>query len=107
MRITVDGIPKEVSIGRSVDPSRWRPKANRAAGTKEESRTLNSHLETLVRNMDDVHTILIKENATITADLLKMRFLGQDIKRHYLIEIYLAIIERWKPCSAKDKSQAR
>lgn len=89
MRITVDGIPKEVSIGRSVDPSRWRPKANRAAGTKEESRTLNSYLETLVRNMENVHTALVKENATITAESLKMRFLGQDTKRHYLIEIYL------------------
>ncbi|SFC85036.1 Site-specific recombinase XerD [Parapedobacter composti] len=89
MRITVDGIPKEVSIGRSVDPSRWRPKANRAAGTKEESRTLNSYLETLVRNIEDVHTALVKENAVITAESLKMRFLGQDTKRHYLIEIYL------------------
>jgi Site-specific recombinase XerD len=89
LRITVDGIPKEVSISRSVDPSRWRPKANRAAGTKEESRTLNSYLETLVRNMENVHTALVKENATITAESLKMRFLGQDTKRHYLIEIYL------------------
>jgi len=89
MRITVDGIPKEISIGRSVDPSRWRPKANRAAGTKEESRTLNSYLETLVRNIEDVHTALVKGNAVITAESLKMRFLGQDTKRHYLIEIYL------------------
>ncbi|GGC47109.1 transposase [Parapedobacter defluvii] len=89
MRITVDGIPKEISISRSVDPSRWRPKANRAAGTKEESRTLNSYLETLVRNIEDVHTALVKENAVITAESLKMRFLGQDTKRHYLIEIYL------------------
>ena len=89
LRITVDGIPKEISISRSVDPSRWRPKANRAAGTKEESRTLNSYLETLVRNMENVHTALVKENATITAESLKMRFLGQDTKRHYLIEIYL------------------
>src|SRR5690606_40843558 len=60
LRITVDGIPKEVSISRSVDPSRWRPKANRAAGTKEESRTLNSYLETLVRNMENVHWIIVK-----------------------------------------------
>src|SRR5690606_12498914 len=89
MRIAVDGIPKEISIGRSVDPSRWRPKANRATGTKEESRTLNSYLETLVRNMDNVHTALVRENAAITAELMKMRFLGQDTKRHPLIDIYL------------------
>ena len=66
------------SAGRST--SRWRPKANRAAGTKEESRTLNSYLETLVRNIEDVHTALVKENAVITAESLKMRFLGQDTK---------------------------
>src|SRR5690606_39683988 len=71
MRITVDGIPKELSIGRSVDPARWRAKANRAAGTNEESRALNRYLETLEREMEDIHTALVRENATITAELLK------------------------------------
>ncbi|MDF2516655.1 MAG: recombinase [Sphingobacterium sp.] len=34
MRITVDGIPKEVSTGRECDPSKWNSEANRARGTK-------------------------------------------------------------------------
>ena len=89
MRITVDGIPKELSIGRSVDPARWRAKANRAAGTNEESRALNRYLETLEREMEDIHTALVRENATITAELLKRRFLGEDDETHSLIEIYL------------------
>lgn len=48
MRITVDGIPKEVSTGRECDPSKWNPKANRVKGTTETVKTLNSYLETLV-----------------------------------------------------------
>ncbi|VTR36704.1 Uncharacterised protein [Sphingobacterium thalpophilum] len=32
MRITLDGIPKEVSTGRECDPSKWNSKANRAKG---------------------------------------------------------------------------
>src|SRR5690606_14999348 len=89
MRITVDGIPKEFSIGRSVEPARWRAKANRAAGTNEESRALNRYLETLIRNMEDIHTALVRENAVITSELLKRRFLGVDDETHYLIEMYL------------------
>ncbi|MDF2476684.1 MAG: recombinase [Sphingobacterium sp.] len=45
MRITVDGIPKEVSTGRECDPSKWNSKANRVKGTTEAVKTLNSYLE--------------------------------------------------------------
>ncbi|WP_134090970.1 site-specific integrase [Olivibacter sp. XZL3] len=89
MRITVDGIPKEISTGRSCDPSRWKAKANRASGTKEESRTLNSHLDALVRKMENSHTLLIKDGVAVTAEQLKMHFLGKGIKQHFLMEIFL------------------
>ena len=35
LRITVDGIPKELSIKRTCDPDRWNSHAGRASGTKE------------------------------------------------------------------------
>ncbi|WP_134087750.1 site-specific integrase [Olivibacter sp. XZL3] len=89
MRITVDGIPKEISTGRSCDPSRWNTKANRASGTKEETKALNSHLDALERKLEDTHTVLIKERVAVTAELLKMHFLGKGIKHHFLMEIFL------------------
>ena len=81
MRITVDGIPKEISTGRSCDPSRWKAKANRANGTKEETKALNSHLDVLERKLEDTHTVLIKDGVVVTAELLKMHFLGKGIKQ--------------------------
>lgn len=40
--ITVSGIPREISIGKQCHPSRWQSKLNRARGTKEETKTLNT-----------------------------------------------------------------
>ncbi|HEX7903943.1 MAG TPA: Arm DNA-binding domain-containing protein [Chitinophagaceae bacterium] len=39
LRITVDGVPKEISIKRSWDAVRWNSDAGRASGTKEDSKT--------------------------------------------------------------------
>lgn len=89
MRITVDGAPKEISTGRSCEPFRWKAKANRASGTKEETRALNNHLDALVRKLEDTHTVLIKDGVAVTAELLKMHFLGEGIKHHFLMEIFL------------------
>jgi len=46
-RITVDGIPKELSTKRLCKPNRWNPAAERAFGTKEDARALNAYLDTL------------------------------------------------------------
>ena len=52
-------------------------------------------------------TALVKKNAVITAESLKMRFLGQDTKRHYLIEIYLDHNRKMETLLGKDTSPAR
>jgi len=38
MRITVDGIPKEISIGRKCDSVRWNAHACHMQGTKEDAK---------------------------------------------------------------------
>ena len=47
MRVTVDGIPKEISIGRKWDSSRWNQKVGRTNGTKEDAILLNAYLDIL------------------------------------------------------------
>jgi site-specific recombinase XerD len=89
MRITVAGLPKELSAGRECLPSRWCPKANRAIGNKEEVRTLNSYLDTLDRSIEKAHTDLIKESAAITAEAIKNKYLGKTERPHYLMEIFV------------------
>lgn len=47
MRITLGGIPKEVSTGNQCVPIKWNSKGNRAKGTKEDDKSLNSYLDVL------------------------------------------------------------
>ncbi|MGJ1484661.1 site-specific integrase [Sphingobacterium multivorum] len=88
MRITVEGIPKEVSTGRECDPSKWNSKANRAKGTTETVKTLNSYLDTLVRKVSTLHTAMIAAGEEITAESLKLRFQGKDIKRKNFLDVF-------------------
>lgn len=48
LRITVNGKRAEASAGREVDPKRWNSKAGRAIGTKEEVKSLNAYLDSLL-----------------------------------------------------------
>ncbi|MCT1525034.1 site-specific integrase [Sphingobacterium hotanense] len=89
MRITVDGVPKEVSTGRECDPSKWISKANRAKGTKEDVKTLNSYLDTVEHKVADIHLQMTKRGEDITAESIKLKYLGKDIKRKMLLTVFL------------------
>jgi|GEM_PF-7036697 len=87
MRITVDGVPKEVSTGRECDPTKWMSKANRAKGTKEDIKTLNAYL--------DIHLQMTKSREDITVESIKMKYLG-DIRRKTLLAVFLEHNEQMK-----------
>src|SRR5690606_40722637 len=78
MRITVVGEPKQVSIRRGCDPSRWNAKTNGAKGTKADSRGLNAYLDTLERKVADAHLQLVKDGTEITAQSLKLKYRGRS-----------------------------
>ena len=59
MRITVDGIPKEISTGRQCDPDRWNPNAGRIYGTREDVKLLNAYLDTLQAKVHEARLRLI------------------------------------------------
>jgi Site-specific recombinase XerD len=88
MRITVASEPKEISTGRECDPLRWNAKANRAKGTKEDIRNLNAYLDTLERKVANAHLQLVKDGTEITAETLKLKYLGKDMQQRYLMETF-------------------
>jgi len=69
-RITVDGISKEISLGRRIEPSKWNSNAGRAIGAKEDMRKLNSFLDTVQNNVYDARLQLLEKKREITAELL-------------------------------------
>jgi len=88
MRITVEGIPKELSAGRDCDPKKWSSRVNRGKGDREDTRLLNRHLESLETRIEEIHTRLIREGVKVTAQVIKNRYLGVADKPHYLMEVF-------------------
>lgn len=88
LRITVDGIPKELSTKRSCEPNRWNPAAERALGTKEDARALNAYSDTLQAKAYEAKRRLIESNQMITATALKDQLLGTDQRNKSLIKIF-------------------
>ena len=89
MRITINGHAKELSTGRSCEPSKWNSSANTAKGNKEQFKTLNSYLDTLEHKIAKSHLHLLKHVEEVTAEKLKLKYLGKDIQRNTLVSIFL------------------
>lgn len=76
LRITVDGIQKETSTKRKWEGSRWNQKIERATGTKEDAKALNSFLDSIRRKVEDYKIQLINRNTPITSQKLVDFVLG-------------------------------
>jgi site-specific recombinase XerD len=88
LRITVDGIPKEISTGRSCDPLKWNSNAGRCNGTKEDVKTLNAFLDTLQTKVYEVRRQLLEKNETITSDALKSVLKGRNENAKMILKIF-------------------
>ncbi len=88
MRITVDGVPKEISTGRQTDPDRWNANAGRIYGTKEDVKLLNVYLDTLQTKVYEVRRQLLERNEPITAERLKNILKGKDEKSKMVMEVF-------------------
>jgi hypothetical protein len=71
LRITVDGIPKEISTGRQCQPERWNANACHCNGTKEDARSLNAYLDILRTKVYEARRVLLEKNEMITAETLR------------------------------------
>lgn len=86
LRITIDGKPVEISASRKCEPELWNTKAGHMIGTKEDAKTLNSYLDKMKAGVTAAHTALCVEDAEISADSVKCKFLGKAEKTHTIIE---------------------
>ena len=88
LRITVDGVEKEMSAKRSWEPSRWSVKACRALGTKEDARSLNDYLDVLQNKVYDIRRHLIDRGKVITAIGIRDALSGEEQRRWMLMELF-------------------
>ncbi len=88
IRITVDGIPKEIAVKRECDPERWNCHTQRSRGTNEDARSLNEFLETLTRQIHEARRKLLETETPITAEILKSILTGTYEKPRMLLEVF-------------------
>ena len=102
MRITVNNsVAKEASVGRMCEPKDWISSVNRAKGTSESARTLNSYLDAIDRKVEQIHTNLKKMGMEITAETIMNKYLGKEEKPKFLMEIFTEHNEKMKASIGK------
>ncbi|TFF35501.1 site-specific integrase [Mucilaginibacter psychrotolerans] len=84
LRITVDGVSKELSTKRVWDPARWHVKSGRAQGTKEDAKALNVMLDTITLKAQEARRQLIEENRDISSQAIKDFLTGIDNRKMIL-----------------------
>jgi site-specific recombinase XerD len=88
LRITIDGIPKEISSKRTIQPERWDNKLQKVSGSSDEVKSLNAYLKTLEQKVYDAHHTIMKDKATATASSLKSKLQGTEERARMLILIF-------------------
>lgn len=104
LRITVDGIRKEISTACQCDPDRWNAYAGRVNGSKEDAKRSNEYLDTLQAKVYGVRRQLLDKNETIIAESLKNILKGTSEKM--ILEIFQQRNDQMKSLVGKDFSAA-
>jgi len=105
MRITVNGKRSEVTTGRECDPARWNIHFGRANGTKEDIRTFNAYLDDLQSKVFEAHRQLTIRDEIISADTIRDKFLGRDIKINSLLLLFEEHNNKMETLVGKDYSR--
>ncbi|MBA4057913.1 MAG: recombinase, partial [Marivirga sp.] len=94
LRLTIDGKRTEFSTQREIDPTKWNSKAGRAIATREETRQLNSFLETMQAQIYEAQRELLNKGREVTIKSVRNKMLGIEeevidpLKNKGLISVY-------------------
>lgn len=102
LRITVDGKRAELATSRECEPGLWNTKAGHMTGTKEDTKSFNAYLDKMKAGVTAAHTLLCVEDGDITAESVKLRYLGKAQKAHTLCEAIKVHNKNMKALVGKD-----
>jgi site-specific recombinase XerD len=98
LHITVNRKRVSLGINRSIDPDKWDGQLNGAKGRTKDIKQLNKYLDSLKHQIMDVFHELVSNNEEISAQKIKMAFLGEkeeEITLLYAHQLYNAkVMER-------------
>ncbi|MDB5142613.1 MAG: site-specific integrase [Mucilaginibacter sp.] len=85
LRLTVDGISKDVATKRQWDKLRWNPSAGRATGLKEDARALNGYLDVMCSKVYQAKKMLMDEDKMLITENLKNVLTGQAEEKRMIL----------------------
>ena len=89
VRLTINGERAEWTCQRNCDPVRWNQQSGRAIGNKDETKSLNQHLDAIQANIFQVQKEYTLRNESVAAAQVRAKILHEtEEKRHSLIEVY-------------------
>ncbi len=87
-RITVNGKKVNLSINQKADISSWDSKRQRIKGNSVNARSINLYLDEVKSDLVQSFRDLKAESKIVTPELVKARYLGEDIKIYSLVNIF-------------------
>jgi len=96
LRITVDGVRKEIAAKRNVLPDQWDAHAQKVIGRTPAVRMLNDYLETFKEEVRAAQHQLMKERQKVTSTSVKRKVTGADRKTKMLVPIFQEHNDRMK-----------
>lgn len=87
VRITVDGKRSEISLKRSVDSTKWDTVKGRVRGVSQPYQEINDFLDETYRKLLDCYTELKNAEEIITAERIKIMYLGDDIRHKTIFDL--------------------
>lgn len=89
LRITVNGLQREMATQRHCEPAKWNQATGRARGNKAETLQLNAYLDSLQGRIFDLQKQHELRQQPLSAELVKEKLLGRSQeKQHTLLEVY-------------------
>lgn len=104
MRITVNGIRKDLALNCGINPKLWDSANGKGKGNSKDARSLNMYIESIRVQLRQHMTIMREDNIPITAMTLKNAFLGKTTNTKNLIEVFEEHNKNIKKLSGRDYS---
>lgn len=88
VRVTILTQRFEFSSNKYIDPERWSSEGSKVKGTNEDTRSINSHLDTIKSKIFDAEKRLFKKDITLTSINLKNELFDINENKRMLIPIF-------------------
>ncbi len=107
LRITVDGVRREISTSLQVDPAKWSAVARRVTGKSEAIKPVNEFLDMLQAKAIQARNQLMAMNIPITADNMASLILDKPLTpEHRIVDVFRDHNKKMEELIGKEYSAA-